>query len=928
MTDQATTQQLFQFCEGGNYSELCSLITKNISLDLYNAHKNTPLIVSIIKKQQPIIELLIGCGCDVNLQDAKDRTPLMFAASLGMVDVIKLILFNGGNINASDEQGRSALIYAIKTQEVAAVSTLLALNASVNSVDCDGWTPLFHAVSSGNLEIVNLLIKANAKIDFANKKKKTALLLAIEKKQTAVVQALLAAGANKNIVDQSARSPLLEAVALELYEVIPNLITAENINLADVNGNTPLMIAATLGNADLIDLFISSDAHVDLQNRDGQTPLMLSTDIKSIIDNQNNAIVKTIKGVLKARDHDKLSKSKGKKKKRNLDTSSEKLDADIHKVRAFAGGDVTEAVSLLSGNGPDASAAETTVIDTATDRVADDVTKVSGYGDGENLDDHLKVTNLDPNANILSDENTLVKGRGEANLEEDLLHVKSGESSDTTDKEVTKVAGYSDGTIENDVMRASALHTENTPDEKAVQRVQGFSDGKIADDHIRVSSTENSDKQSKDATASTTTITSKLSFKEKIQKAAEQAKLSSTALLRELMKVNSIAHGTIKADEHTLVSSLDAAKKAGEKNYTLVQGFASGALDDDNILVSILGEEINHEAEDEESSVTENTLQLIDLELEKLYDTMVSTLIQGKIETPEQYQNVSLSLLKAGSDPTLSDKRNQSAISTLLQSEHPEIIRLLNDRKSNYKNPDSINSDPHLIRSTLLTPDTSQQQLYQEAILTLENNSEAEGAEVPSNQSPLLQPKSPEENAEKAAEKAAEKLRQKLATTKFANGQTPLMVSASKGQMSVVEKIISMVDVNAKDFSGYTALTHAAIGGHLEMVQFLIQHGARVEEKNVKVITPLAWAVMKTHSDVAKALIQAGANVNVKINGIPIIFIAIEREDTSLIATILEKDLNFHNTDRKSRTVIAVAKAKGNPEIIKMIEQKRSASKS
>ncbi|OUM65658.1 hypothetical protein PIROE2DRAFT_41490, partial [Piromyces sp. E2] len=61
------------------------------------------------------------------------------------------------------------------------------------------------------------------------------------------------------------------------------------------------------------------------------------------------------------------------------------------------------------------------------------------------------------------------------------------------------------------------------------------------------------------------------------------------------------------------------------------------------------------------------------------------------------------------------------------------------------------------------------------------------------------------------------------------NGSTPLMKASYGGHVNIVEKLIEKnANVNATDNMGYTALIWAALKGHSEVCEILIKHGADV----------------------------------------------------------------------------------------------------
>lgn len=108
----------------------------------------------------------------------------------------------------------------------------------------------------------------------------------------------------------------------------------------------------------------------------------------------------------------------------------------------------------------------------------------------------------------------------------------------------------------------------------------------------------------------------------------------------------------------------------------------------------------------------------------------------------------------------------------------------------------------------------------------------------------------------------------KTFTIYLSGKKMPAIVKASKkGDINSVDLHIKKgSDVNAKDSQGATALMHASLAGHLEVVKKLIRAGAIVDcEDNELWTTPLGFAALEGHLEICKILIEHGANVNNKI---------------------------------------------------------------
>src|SRR3990172_3259509 len=71
----------------------------------------------------------------------------------------------------------------------------------------------------------------------------------------------------------------------------------------------------------------------------------------------------------------------------------------------------------------------------------------------------------------------------------------------------------------------------------------------------------------------------------------------------------------------------------------------------------------------------------------------------------------------------------------------------------------------------------------------------------------------------------------------------PLTDAAQNGDLKTMQALLeSGVDINGMDNAGRTALTTAALRGRTEAVRFLIEKGARLDEKNIRANTALMIA--------------------------------------------------------------------------------------
>ncbi|KAK8059090.1 Ankyrin-3 [Apiospora saccharicola] len=219
----------------------------------------SPLHLAVIYEEKEILAEMLGEVEDINVGSS---TPLMEAAMNGNEDIASMLLKHDASVERVDAKKRTALHYAQigKGSNVATLSKSF-LDAPqgrllLEKEDVQGKTALYLACKKGNSDTVELLVNEH-------------------KARVNVV----------DVYDQTALHATVEATDRpeERLKVARILLEAKaDPNKSDYGDRTPLSIACSHGNCDLVRHLLEYGANPNKKGPEGQTPLIMATKFKHV----------------------------------------------------------------------------------------------------------------------------------------------------------------------------------------------------------------------------------------------------------------------------------------------------------------------------------------------------------------------------------------------------------------------------------------------------------------------------------------------------------------------------------------------------------------------------------------------------------------------------------------------------------------------
>lgn len=233
-----------------------ALIRAGARVKTTSRHGVTPLYIAADQGNAAMIRRLVTAGADANGTDISGDTVLMAAVRAGNADAVRALLDAGAQVNTTEPQvGHTALMWAVREDRPELVALLIGREASLELKTRTGAKPAVRPPGAGGgshgVGIVRGGVPPQGEQP-ATPGGMTALSFAAREGRLEAARLLLDAGADVNAADANSISPLVMAIT-NRHTAVASLLLARGANAtaADWWGRTPLWAAVDMRNLDL-----------------------------------------------------------------------------------------------------------------------------------------------------------------------------------------------------------------------------------------------------------------------------------------------------------------------------------------------------------------------------------------------------------------------------------------------------------------------------------------------------------------------------------------------------------------------------------------------------------------------------------------------------------------------------------------------------
>ena len=163
-----TPDCLFAFVEESDYEKAFKIIQDKPKFVNYKLNGETPLHVSVRRKDMKMTCFLVDHGADISARNEYGSTPFFNAIYQSDLTAMEFLISKGADINVQNNEGNTPLHYACDCQRLNALKFLITKEPKLNIQNNEGKTALHIACNGCPIEMVLALVHAGADINIVD----------------------------------------------------------------------------------------------------------------------------------------------------------------------------------------------------------------------------------------------------------------------------------------------------------------------------------------------------------------------------------------------------------------------------------------------------------------------------------------------------------------------------------------------------------------------------------------------------------------------------------------------------------------------------------------------------------------------------------------------------------------------------------------
>ena len=288
---------IFETARLGDLNRLIHSVSNPSQLQQKNSEGQSLLHLATLSNNIKIVLYLLNKGLDIDAEDNEGLTPLIIALSHARYMNIAILLLNRhATLEHVSTSGHSALSVAIRNNNPEGAMMLIKRGANINIAD-NAHTPLtlthiallqYHEQAQQYRELETLLLAKGAKVDVKLNSLGwtplcTTVTKAADKPNSEHIKLLLQLGADVNHLDINGRTPLMLAASMGRLDSVEVLMRnyADNTTF-DNFGWSALMFGVYYNHIDLVTFMLDNGADPNIMSPQGLTALKIAQEHKRI----------------------------------------------------------------------------------------------------------------------------------------------------------------------------------------------------------------------------------------------------------------------------------------------------------------------------------------------------------------------------------------------------------------------------------------------------------------------------------------------------------------------------------------------------------------------------------------------------------------------------------------------------------------------